>query len=147
MQGAGCAVLLVRLARVSRYRLKRAFSAMDMRTHEFALLHFLSEAGPLSQQQLGNALRVDPSNLVALLDGMEAAGSLVRRRDPADRRRHLVQLTAAGRKRLQTAERAALESENEMLEPLSSSEREQLQGLLARIASHSCSGSGKGRAC
>lgn len=140
-------MLLVRLARVSRYRLRSAFSAMDMRTHEFALLHFLNEAGPLSQQQLGQALRVDPSNLVALLDGMEAAGTLVRRRDPADRRRHLVALTAAGRKRLGAAERAALESENEMLEPLSAGEREQLQGFLARIASHSCGGPGKGRSC
>ncbi len=120
---------------------------MEMRTHEFALLHFLSEAGPLSQQQLGEALRVDPSNLVALLDGMEGAGTLVRGQDPADRRRHLVQLTPKGLKRLRLAERAALESENEMLEPLSAPEREQLQGLLARIASHSCGGAGKGGHC
>lgn len=141
-QGAGAALLLVRLARVSKNRLQAAFDALEMRTQDFAVLHYLEEAGPLSQQELGSALRVDPSNLVAHLDALEDAGFLVRRRDPADRRRHLVGLTKAGQRRLRSAEHAALAAENEMLEPLSPAERRQLQTLLARMASHACGGKG-----
>ena len=55
---------------------------MEMRTHEFAVLNHLAEAGPISQQELGQALRINPSNLVGLLDLLEADGLLVRARDP-----------------------------------------------------------------
>ena len=87
---------MVRLARMAGYRLGEALAAMEMRTHEFAVLNHLSESGPLSQQELGQALRINPSNLVGLLDLLEADGLLVRVRDPHDRRRHLVTLTADG---------------------------------------------------
>ena len=75
-------LLLVRLARMAGYRLGQALAAMEMRTHEFAVLNHLAEAGPLSQQELGRALRINPSNLVGLLDLLEADGLLVRARDP-----------------------------------------------------------------
>ena len=55
---------MVRLARMAGYRLGEALAAMEMRTHEFAVLNHLSESGPLSQQELGQALRINPSNLV-----------------------------------------------------------------------------------
>ena len=47
---------MVRLARMGGYRLTEALAAMEMRTHEFAVLNQLSEAAPLSQQDLGRAL-------------------------------------------------------------------------------------------
>src|SRR5215210_5193576 len=85
-------LLMVRLARMAGLRLGEALAAMEMRTHEFAVLNHLLESGPLSQQELGQALRINPSNLVGLLDLLEADRLLVRVRDPADRRRHIVQL-------------------------------------------------------
>lgn len=141
-EGAGCSVLLSRLSRMSRWRLRKAFAALSMRTHEFAVLHYLAEAGPLSQRELGQALRVDPSNLVALLDELEGSGSVLRRRDPADRRRQLVALTEAGMARLRQAEHAALDTEREMLDPLAPAERTQLHSLLERMAAHACSEKG-----
>ena len=98
---------MVRLARMAGYRLGEALAAMEMRTHEFAVLNHLSESSPLSQQELGQALRINPSNLVGLLDLLEADGLLVRVRDPHDRRRHLVTLTPMGRRRLTRAWEAA----------------------------------------
>src|SRR5262245_34045808 len=103
---AGSSVLLLRLARATSYRLAEALAALDMRNHEFAGLHRLWTARALSQQDLGAGLRINPSNLVGLLDALEADGLIIRPRDPADRRRHLVELTAVGRKRLAAAERA-----------------------------------------
>jgi DNA-binding MarR family transcriptional regulator len=124
------------------YRLGEALAAMQMRTHEFAVLNHLAEAGPLSQQELGQALRINPSNLVGLLDVLEQDGLLVRARDPGDRRRHLVRLTSGGRKRLAGAWRAAEEAEEDLLSPLSPTERDKLRATLERLVGHGC-----GRRC
>lgn len=137
-------MLTFRLARVTGYRLTRALAAVEMRTIEFAVLHQLNQSGPLSQQELGGALRINPSNLVGLLDALEADGLVVRPRDPADRRRHLVGLTPAGHSRFVQAKRAVAQAEQDLLAPLDTAEREQLHGLLERLARHSCA---PGRGC
>src|SRR3954454_602779 len=114
----GTVLLLARLARTAGYRLGEALAAMEMRTHEFPVLNHLAEAGPVSQQELGVALRINPSNLVGLLDMLEADGLLLRVRDRTDRRRHLVELTHAGRRRLADAWQAAEAAEDDLLSPL-----------------------------
>jgi DNA-binding MarR family transcriptional regulator len=135
---AGYTMLIFRLARVTGLQLSRALEALGMRTNEFAVLHHLHLAGPLSQQQLGGALGINPSNLVGLLDALEADGLVLRPRDPSDRRRHLVGLTPAGDGRLAQAKRAVAQAEQDLLAPLDASERKQLHGLLERLAGHSC---------
>lgn len=135
---SACGLLILRLARASGRRLAQSLDGLGMRGHEFAVLHQLSESGRLSQQQLGEGLRIHPSNLVGLLDALEADGLIARGRDPVDRRRRLVELTARGRRRLETAKRAALGAERDLLEPLSAPEREQLIAYLRRLAAHSC---------
>jgi MarR family transcriptional regulator, lower aerobic nicotinate degradation pathway regulator len=144
----GSTVLIFRLARMSGYRLGEALAGLEMRTHEFAVLHHLQQAGPLSQQELGAALRINPSNLVGMLDALEAEGLVVRPRDPADRRRNLVDLTASGRRRLAEAKRAVEAAERDLLAPLSRAEREQFRRTLERLASHGCGyGGRRERAC
>ena len=134
----GLVLLMVRLARMGGYRLTEALGAMEMRTHEFAVLNQLSEAAPLSQQELGRALRINPSNLVGLLDLLEADGLLLRVRDPHDRRRHLVTITPLGKRRLMRAWEAAEAAETDLLSPLSEQEREQLRSMLERLVGHAC---------
>src|SRR6185503_9147613 len=134
----GLVLRVVRLSRMAGQRLGEALAAMEMRTHEFPVLNHLSESGPVSQQELGWALRINPSNLVGLLDLLEADGLLVRVRDPHDRRRHLVTLTAVGRKRLVRAWETAATAEADLLSPLSEHEREQLRSMLERLAGHAC---------
>jgi MarR family transcriptional regulator, lower aerobic nicotinate degradation pathway regulator len=135
---AGWTLLAIRLARVAGYRVGHALEALGMRTHEFAALSYLHDAGPISQQDLGRALRVNPSNLVALLDALQADGLIVRARDPADRRRHLVGLTHAGRHRLERARKAAEDAEQQLLASLSPAERRAFVGVLERLASDAC---------
>jgi DNA-binding MarR family transcriptional regulator len=119
-----------------------------MHPHEFAVLHALSEAGPISQGRLGETLRVHASNLVAVIDGLEAEQLVLRRRDPVDRRRYLIELTARGRRRLVQARHAAEQVEEDLLAPLAEAERRRLRSYLTRVATHACAaGRGKGGSC
>ncbi len=143
-----CHLLILRLGRTSAVRLGAALAELGMHPQEFAVLHALSEAGPLSQGRLGETLRVHPSNLVAVIDGLEAEELVVRRRDPVDRRRYLVELTAPGRRRLEQARHAAEQVEEDLLAPLGEDERRRLHSYLNRVAAHACgAGRGKGRSC
>ena len=56
----------------------------------------LRDHSPIPQQELGELLCVDANNLVLLLNDLEAREFAFRRRDPADRRRHLVEITDEG---------------------------------------------------
>lgn len=113
-----------------------------MSPHEFAILHRLEQGGTVHGRELSRSLRLHPSNLVALLDQLEEARLIVRRRDQSDRRRQLIALTDQGRRRLQLAEEATAEAERRLLEPLSAAERAQLASLLDRVAAHGCGSAG-----
>jgi DNA-binding MarR family transcriptional regulator len=89
-------------------------------------------------------LSIDANNLVLLLNSLEQAGQLRRRRDPGDRRRHLVELTPAGRRALERAERAQETIEDEVLAPLSREERTTLHALLGRALAASNHPAGTG---
>src|SRR5919202_4692127 len=79
---SGCGLLIFRLARASAWRLGRSLSESGLRWAEFAVLHHLDAQGPASQRELAIALRIQPSNLVALLDQLEGHGLLGRGPDP-----------------------------------------------------------------
>ncbi len=67
-----------------------------------------------------------------LLNELEEMGYVERRRDPTDRRRHMVELTTDGRQALERAERAQESLEDEVLGGLSEDERATLRSLLRR---------------
>lgn len=126
----GAMVLLTRLAKVV-YR-RSSEELLGIRLRQFVALSFLDEHDGASQQALADALCMDANNVVLLLNEMEAAELVERRRDPLDRRRHLVHVTSAGRRALLRAERAQESVEGEVLAALDPDERATLRELLAR---------------
>lgn len=133
-QGApGSVVLLTRLSRAVHRHSNEA--VLGMRLKPYMVLDFLREHGPIPQQALGEAMMLDPNNLVLLLNEVEAAGHARRERDPADRRRHIVELTDAGREALARAEAGMESVEGDVLANLSPSERSSLRKLLAKALS------------
>jgi len=124
----GSMVLLTRLSRLV-YR-RATEEALGMRLKQFAALSVLRDHGSMSQQALGENLHLDPNNLVLLLNDAEASGWIERRRDPADRRRHIVDLTSPGADALEQAEVALEDVEEEVLGGLTAAERATLRGLL-----------------
>ena len=104
---------------------------LGMKLKPYLLLSNLRD-GALPQSELCTSMHLDPNNCVLMLNDLEAAGHVERRRDPADRRRHIVVLTPAGSKALASADRAVESLEDEVLGALAPEEREALRGLLAR---------------
>ena len=123
---------IVLLTRLSRLVYKRATEdVLGMRLKAYVTLSNLRE-GPRSQQDLCIAMHLDPNNCVLMLNDLENEGYVERRRDPADRRRHIVEITPEGRRALKRAEAALNGVEDQVLGPLSPQERETLRSLLAR---------------
>lgn len=109
--------------------------ALGMRLKYFSALSQLSEHVPSSQQAVANLLGLDANSVVLILNEFEEAGLVVRRRDPADRRRHIVDLTDKGRQALVKGARALASVEDKVLAGLSQSERAELRRLLAKAIS------------
>jgi DNA-binding MarR family transcriptional regulator len=103
---------------------------LGMRFRQFVLLSTLRDRAPTPQQDLCETLWLDPNNCVLLLNELEAAGLAERRRDPTDRRRHVVDITPAGVRALERAERAQEGLEDQVLAALSPEERATLRRLL-----------------
>jgi DNA-binding MarR family transcriptional regulator len=137
--------LLDHLARVGRRAAEAAIAPGELRPRHLVALTLLSDHGPANQRDLGEALRLDPSNVVALLNELEDRGLATRRRDPADRRRHIVELSARGHAELQSAQQRLTCVEDELFRALTVEERATLHELLLRAAGDqlpSCTGAG-----
>ena len=100
---------------------------------DFAVLACLAERGPLSQADIGRLLGMDRNNVHGIVSRLDVGGLLRREVDPGDRRRNTLELTAAGRARLEDLERRAELVQDELLAPLHADERDRLQALLAKL--------------
>jgi DNA-binding MarR family transcriptional regulator len=127
-------LLLAHLGRVAKRRFADALEPTGLKGPQAFALMQLRDLGPISQQELAETLDLDPSKLVALLNELESDGLAERRRDPDDRRRHIVEISARGKERLADAESAMAKFEDEFFSGLAAEERLQLQGLLGRVA-------------
>ncbi len=103
-----------------------------MRLRHFWVLSFLQDRDGIPQHELGDAFMLDANNAVLLLNELEAAGYIERRRSPADRRRHLVFLTDTGNEALARARAAYATTEDAVLSRLAADERDTLRALLTK---------------
>ena len=131
---ASTSFLLKRLGFAAKERGMEAYEREDVHPYHYAILLALEEGGHETQGAIADALGYDRGQLVGLLDELEERGLIERRRDPNDRRRHLVQMTAEGKRKLRRLRTLARELEDDFLEPLGDAEREQLHALLLKLA-------------
>jgi DNA-binding MarR family transcriptional regulator len=128
--------LLKRLGMTAKEQSLEAYEEAGLHPYHHAILAVLDEGSRETQGAIADALGYDKGQLVGLLDELEEAGLVERRRDPADRRRHVVQMTPAGRKTLERLRRLSDRLEDEFLSSLNEKERQQLHALLLRLAEH-----------
>jgi DNA-binding MarR family transcriptional regulator len=126
-------LLLALIGHVAMRRLRAAHTAHNLKPRQFQILGLLHDQGGMPQRELMQEMEIDPSILVTLLNPLEADGYVARKRDPDDRRRHLVTLTAAGKRHLASAARAQKEVEDELFASLSSDQRDELAAALLAL--------------
>ncbi|MFD9931691.1 MarR family winged helix-turn-helix transcriptional regulator [Streptomyces massasporeus] len=126
--------LLGRAAARGRALVAEALAGEDMRMWHHVVLSAVRDLAPVAQADLGRGVRLDPKDLVGVLNDLQSAGLVVREPDPKDRRKNAVSLTERGARVLKRCEKAAQAANDELLAPLSAAEREQFMAMLLRIS-------------
>jgi DNA-binding MarR family transcriptional regulator len=125
------------LARLGLNFKSRALTRLDeagFDPYDYSVLAILAEGARQAQATIAEALALDPSRLVALLDSLEERGLVERQRDPEDRRRHVVNITADGKRELSRLRAMVKELETEFFAPLDAEARERLHEVLLQLA-------------
>jgi DNA-binding MarR family transcriptional regulator len=128
--------LLKRLGFLLKDRAMAAFESTGLTPYHHAVLALLEEDPRETQAMIADALGYDRSHLVGMLDELEERGLIERKRDPKDRRRHLVSLTPEGKRALARLRAVVKKLEDDFFAPLDAAERETLHELLLELASH-----------
>ncbi|NDZ80810.1 winged helix-turn-helix transcriptional regulator [Streptomyces sp. SID10853] len=125
--------LLGRAAARGHRLLADSFAGEGMRLPHHVVLTAVAALGPVSQAELGRTVRIDPKDMVTVLNELQAGGLVTRTADPADRRKNAIAISPAGRTVLHRLEELGDAANDELLAPLDPSERAQLTALLTRI--------------
>jgi DNA-binding MarR family transcriptional regulator len=131
---ASATFLLKRLGYAAKERTMEEYERTGLHPYHYAILIVLGEGSRETQGSIADALGYDRGQLVGLLDELEERGLVERRRDPNDRRRHLVRITPNGKRMLGRLRALSRRIEDEFLGPLSDEERADLHALLLRLA-------------
>jgi MarR family transcriptional regulator, lower aerobic nicotinate degradation pathway regulator len=131
---ASATFLLKKLGYAAKDRTMKAYEGTGLHPYHHAILLVLDVGSAETQGSIADTLGYDRGQLVGLLDELEEQGLIERRRDPDDRRRHLVRLTSDGKRALKRLRALSKEIEDEFLAPLGDKERANLHALLLRLA-------------
>jgi DNA-binding MarR family transcriptional regulator len=126
--------LLKRLGMTAKEHSLGAYEEAGIHPYHFAILATLDEGQRETQGAIADTLGYDRGQLVGLLDEIEEAGYIERRRDPEDRRRQVVVITPAGKKMLGKLRTLTARLDAEFLAPLDKEQRAELQKLLLLLA-------------
>jgi DNA-binding MarR family transcriptional regulator len=130
---AGYTGHLLRAAHVASLANARSKLPNDAQPRIYGILTLLASTGPRSQQELGELLGVNRTIMVKVVDDMEAAGLLERRRNPADRRSYALQPTDAGLATRERLDPAVREAEATFTAPIGEAGRKRLNALLRKL--------------
>jgi DNA-binding MarR family transcriptional regulator len=126
--------LLKRLGFAAKQRSLEEYEQVGLGPYHHAILALLDEGVPETQAAIADSLGYDRGTLVGLLDELEEQGLVERKRDPEDRRRHVVRLTGDGKRTLARLRALAKRIEDEFLAPLDAEQRDSLHALLLVLA-------------
>jgi DNA-binding MarR family transcriptional regulator len=126
---------LLRCAQMAVYQdFFNAFSGVDIRPIQYAVLTVIESNPGLSQSQVSEALGIKKTNFVSIIDALEGRG--LARREPieTDRRFYALVLTEAGKALMQKLHKIAAEHDRRITERVGVAERHRLVAALRSIA-------------
>lgn len=126
--------LLARANALSVSAANAALAPFGLRARSFSVLACVADGGTPTQRELADFLRLDPSQVVAIVDDLERRGLVERAPDPADRRANIVLCTSDGAALTKRAAQAAGDAERATHSTLTEGERPQLLSLLRGLA-------------
>ncbi|MFI9274683.1 MarR family winged helix-turn-helix transcriptional regulator [Kitasatospora sp. NPDC052896] len=98
-----------------------------------AVLCAVAELGPVAQAELSRTVRIDPKDMVGVLNDLQAKGLVVRGKDPRDARKNAITLSPAGAELLARLQELGDQANAELLAPLEADERDQLLRLVRKL--------------
>ncbi|WP_146087543.1 MarR family winged helix-turn-helix transcriptional regulator [Thermomonospora echinospora] len=128
--------LMAELLKLARRTSAELFPTGGLRPPHVVALAWLDGHGPMSQRQVSERMRVNPADMVGVVDELERLGHVERRRDPRDRRRYALHLTDSGRRALHDWRARGERLNDTVFAPLAPHERDTLQELLLKVLVH-----------
>jgi DNA-binding MarR family transcriptional regulator len=104
--------------------------------YQLAVLATLDAFGAVSQAELCRRTNIDRSDKNAVVNALEAEGTVTRAPAPDDRRQNIVEMTEAGKVRFDRLKAGLAEAEDRALEPFVPSDRQELRRLLRILHDH-----------
>lgn len=132
--GDDLSFLLARANALSLAAGNAALGEHGLRVRSYSILALVAGDARPSQRELAEFLRLDPSQVVALVDDLQTRGFVKREPDPNDRRANVVVATDDGRAHFAEAQVSARSAELELHSNLTAQQRDQLGELLRAIA-------------
>lgn len=132
-QAAELGMLIARSRRVLYLSATRALDARGESMLVWLALNRLRHEGALTQVELALQTGHHPAGISRLLEALERRGAVRRERDPDDRRKVRVGLTAQGRSWLGRVDPVVHAAAEEALAPLGAGERRRLKDILAKL--------------
>ena len=140
LTGAGASVMfgltgfrLIKVGELAMTVAERALEPLDVTPRQLHVLATLAADGSLSQQDVSRRLGIDPNVLVGVLDELERKGLAERRRNPADRRRHLIAVTPDGQTVLRDGFARLGAADAEFVAGVPAAELDALRAVAARL--------------
>lgn len=126
--------LVARVRAIGSQHAREALAPHGLRVRGFAVLSLACGAVSPTQRAIADFLQLDPSQVVAVIDQLEASGFVRRSQDPRDRRVNIVEATELGLSTYAKAREAVRDARELSLTTLSPDERETLTRLLLKVA-------------
>lgn len=128
--------LLARARSISSHAANRRLDRLGLKVRSFSVLSLACDDSRLTQRETAAFLRLDPSQIVSIIDELESRGLVKRVASTDDRRRKQLRATAAGQQLFTEAKEAAAQADEKVFAQLTSAQQEQLLHLLKQIAFH-----------
>jgi DNA-binding MarR family transcriptional regulator len=106
---------------------------LELTSSQYKLLLALDELGPLGQQRLAELVGIDPRNAVPIIETSVEQGLLIRKVDPSDRRRRVLELAPTGQRFAEMLAAMSAAIEKDLLSPLDPADQIALQRLLRTL--------------